>query len=145
MHKPLTITRGFTLIELMITLAILAILVTVAYPSYTNQITKSRRADGKAALMDAAARQERFYTENNTYADEMDNDLKYDADPAISPDGHYAVSVAVGTTGSFATSYALTATPQGVQATRDTLCKNLTLNNLGTKGISGTATVADCW
>ena len=143
MHKPLTMTRGFTLIELMITLAILAILVTVAYPSYTSQVTKSRRADGKAALMDAAARQERFYTENNTYTATM-TDLGYAADPAISPDGHYAVAAAAGTTADIATSYALTATPQGVQAS-DALCANLTINNVGTKGISGTSTVALCW
>ena len=53
------INRGFTLVELMIVVAIVAILAAIGYPSYQNSVQKSRRADGRAALQEAAARQER--------------------------------------------------------------------------------------
>ena len=60
--------RGFTLIELMITVAIIAILAAIAFPSYQDSLRKSRRTDGKNALTQAMAIMERYYTERNTYA-----------------------------------------------------------------------------
>ena len=60
--------HGFTLIELMVTVAIVAILSAIAYPAYTEYILKSRRTDAKNALLDLAARQERFYSLNNKYS-----------------------------------------------------------------------------
>lgn len=59
--------RGFTLIELMITVAVIAILAAIAFPSYQDSLRKSRRTDGKNALTQAMANMERYYTENNTY------------------------------------------------------------------------------
>ena len=59
--------RGFTLIELMITVAIVAIVASVAYPAYTRQVQKSNRAQGKARLVQAAQLLERFYSDNSTY------------------------------------------------------------------------------
>jgi type IV pilus assembly protein PilE len=59
--------KGFTLIELVIVVAIVAILATIAYPSYQDSVRKSRRADAKGVLMEAAQWMERFYTENNRY------------------------------------------------------------------------------
>lgn len=60
--------RGFTLIELMITVAVVAILAAIAFPSYQDSLRKSRRTDGKNALTQATANMERYYAEKNTYA-----------------------------------------------------------------------------
>ena len=59
--------KGFTLIELMIVVAIIGILGAIAYPSYDSYMKKSRRADGKIGLQEMADKQERFYLQNNTY------------------------------------------------------------------------------
>ena len=71
MSKQLTATKssGFTLIELMITVAIVAIIAAVAYPSYIGSVTKTRRADAQAVLMGFAQAMERHYTERNSYED----------------------------------------------------------------------------
>ena len=60
--------RGFTLMEVMITVAIVGILAAIAFPSYQDSLRKSRRTDGKNALTQAVANMERFYAQNNTYA-----------------------------------------------------------------------------
>jgi len=60
-------SAGFTLIELMIVVAIASILTMIAVPAYQSSMAKARRSDGQAALMDAMAREERYFTANNTY------------------------------------------------------------------------------
>src|SRR3954469_13542635 len=67
---------GFTLIELMITVAIIGILAAVAYPAYNSSVRKARRADAKTALLDLAQREERFMSTANTYSDKP-SDLGY--------------------------------------------------------------------
>ena len=64
--------RGFTLIELMITVAIVAILAAIAIPSYQDSIWKGKRAEAKAAILKALQAEERYYTQNNTYVDAND-------------------------------------------------------------------------
>ena len=129
--------RGFTLIEVMIVLAIVAILAAVAFPSYQETMIKNRRADGKIALTEAAARLERFFTENNNYGTTLDN-IGGSSGKLDSEEGYYSLSMAnpCGNTSCFT----LTATPQGAQ-TKDTKCGNLTLTHTGVPG----GGASDCW
>lgn len=134
---------GFTLLELMIAVAIVAILATIAYASYQDQVVKSRRAAGAACLQERAQFMERFYTSNLSYLDgagAAPNIAQCDAE--ISP--HYQIQLAAGTT---ARAFTLQAVPQGGQAARDTKCATLTLNQLGVRGSTGSAsaTPQDCW
>ena len=126
-----TRNSGFTLVELMIVVAIIALLAAIAYPSYTRYVEKARRADAKTALMDAAQRLERCYTQTNTYVG--------CAFPNVSPDEFYTIAADPAVT---TTTFTLTATPQGAQA--NSPCGTYTLNHLGIRGSDGTA--ADrCW
>jgi type IV pilus assembly protein PilE len=125
--------RGFTLIELMITVAIVAILAAVAYPSYTKYVQRGYRSEGIAMLNDAAARMERFYAQSNVY--KIGTDLtKIGITSNLSQTGKYQLSAA-----SSDTSYTLTVTPQGAQAS-DT-CGTMTVNQAGAK----TPTTPECW
>ncbi len=126
--------RGFTLIELMIVVVVMAILVAIAYPSYMNQVMKSRRADGIATLNRVAMVMESCRSDAATYAGCVF--------PANSEDGFYTIAAAATIT---ATAYSFIATPAGVQ-TRDTQCATLTLDSRGNRGYTGTAPDADtCW
>jgi type IV pilus assembly protein PilE len=129
---------GFTLIELMIAVAIVGILLAVALPSYKDQIVKTRRSDGKAALTNVAQQLERCFSQHGKYTG---TSCPADASTHDSEEEWYEVEV-----DSTASTYTLTATPQGAQNTDDTKCKKLTLTQTGVKGIvGGSGTAADCW
>ena len=98
---------GFTLVELMITVAVIAIIASIAYPSYQEQIRKTRRSEAKAALMDAAAKAERHYTQFGNYGGTI-------AIPATSETGFYTIALTAATTASPQT-YTITATRAGQQ------------------------------
>ena len=133
---------GFTLIELLIVIVILSILVSVAYPSYRDSVIKTRRSDAKIALTQAAALQERYFTENNSYADDVDDIGGDGSDSLVSPEGYYAITVANPSCGATVFScFTLTATTTGVQST-DTDCATFTLAHTGQKGSTGGGT---CW
>ncbi|NBD20598.1 prepilin-type N-terminal cleavage/methylation domain-containing protein [Aquabacterium fontiphilum] len=143
---PLPATlRGFTLIELMITVAIVAILASVAYPAYTEQVARSRRADAQAVLMEAAQHMQRFYAAHNRY------DLQLDGATANALPGTLQASPRAGTAAYTlsisavdAGAFTLTATATGAQA--NDRCGNFTLTHTGARGVTGSgATVQDCW
>lgn len=88
--------RGFTLIELMITVAIVAILAAIAYPSFQNSIRKSRRTEAKTALENVAAEQERYYYRNNAYTRDL-TQLGYSGAAGtgqkVTENGYYRIQV----------------------------------------------------
>ena len=128
---------GFTLIEMMIVVAIIGILAAIAYPSYDEYVKRGNRTEGQAFLQDVAARQERYFSQNNTYVTAVADIAKLGLSSANSPTGKYGISLAGGGGG-----YTLTANQQF----NDTKCGNLTLNALGEKGRSGAGkTLEECW
>jgi type IV pilus assembly protein PilE len=143
-------SRGFTLIELMVTVAIVTILATIAVTSYSSQVQKSRRTDARSALLDLAGREEKLFSTTNAYSG-APSDLGYAAVgtpwPITVGSGYYTVSVAVpdpNQAAVTATTYAITATPIGSQVA-DTACATLSVNQLGVQSSTGTGTAATCW
>ncbi|WP_139557734.1 type IV pilin protein [Methylotetracoccus oryzae] len=132
-------SEGYTLIELMIAVAVVGILAGIALPSYQSAVMKTRRSDGQAALMKALAQQEQYFLDNKTYTSSMTN-LGYSTDPAPSGEGFYKIKVASGST---ALTFTLEAAPQGAQATDR--CATLTINQLGVKGKTGAEDIKQCW
>ncbi|MEO8673385.1 MAG: type IV pilin protein [Tahibacter sp.] len=147
-----TKSTGFTLIELVITVAILAIIVALALPSYTNYMFRIRRADAKDLILRIAAAQERTYTNYNRYANTVTGaapgGLGFSAGGDSTKDGTYTVAIeAIGAPGTplaapFQT-YQLSATPTGIQAPDK--CKVLSVDSTGKKDKTGDETNGKCW
>ena len=129
---------GFTLIELMITVAILAIIAAVAIPSYTSYVDRGKRAEARTALLDIAARQERYYSNNRQYADQLS---KLNLSGTKSENGYYTLSVTL-PSGSNNQDFDATATPSGWT---DDKCSNLGIDETGAKTHSGLGDRALCW
>lgn len=143
--------KGFSLIELVITLAILAILASIAYAAYSKQVQKSRRTDVTEALMKRAALQERYYLSvtPNAYAG---NDNINDIGGARSANGYYTITASLEGCAPVGDCFTLTATvPEGSPQQADTDCQIFTIDNLGRKRSyrGGTASAANltenCW
>jgi type IV pilus assembly protein PilE len=134
--------RGFTLIELMIVVAILGVLASIALPAYQQNVRSGARSEAQSLLVQVAASQERFYSDNNSYSTNA-NPL---ASPAVatvtSERGLYQVAVAACGGGTIATCFVATATPQGNQ-TADS-CTTLTITTTGLKGATGDS-AENCW
>ncbi|WP_275547072.1 type IV pilin protein [Pseudomonas sp. Marseille-Q0931] len=130
---------GFTLIEVMITVVVIGILASIAYPSYQEFVKRGNRTEGQAFLNEVAARQERYFAQNNEYitSDEDINKLNL-KDGGTSETGKYELSIGEEDDDG---GYTLTAEEQF----NDDACGNLTLNAVGVKGNSGNKSVEDCW
>lgn len=129
MHRHNDIHRGFTLIELMIVIVVVAILAAIAIPAYNNQIEKSRRADAISSILDTAQRLERCFTRTLSYADCITS-------PFVSPDGFYRITVEAEPT-----SYEISAV--GINRQASDRCSPFELDSLGNRE-AGSATDR-CW
>lgn len=116
--------KGFSLIELVMVISIVGILMAVAIPSYKSSTAKARRSDGQTALMDAMVREERYFTEHNTYT----TNLATASAATTSQEGYYTISAAACGAG-ISSCVKLTATAGSVQASDG----NLTLDSHGQK------------
>ncbi len=127
---------GFTLIELMITVVIVAILAAIALPSYRQYVLRSNRAVAEAFMLEVANRQERYLLDKRAYASSL-TALGMSAGADVS--SNYTVAV----TSPSSVSYTITATPIGAQLSGDAACGVLTLDQLGAKTAAGGG--SDCW
>lgn len=141
MQRPIRHTQGFTLIELMITVAIVGILAAIAYPSYLSYIVKSNRAAAKSFLLEVSSRQQRYLLDARSYAPDLAT-LQMTAPPEVSK--NYTVTTAP-TAGATPPGFTASAAPSGSQAVRDVGCGTLTIDEAGTKSVSGSSGVAACW
>ena len=121
---------GFTLIELMISIMIVGILMTIAIPSYMSSVRKGNRSEAQAALVRMASNQERFFASNSTYTTDL-TDIGL-AEDGITDNGHYEMSIAAGETG-IGSSYVLTATAHSDMQTDDDGCDELSITSRGEK------------
>ena len=152
--------KGFTLIEVMMVVAIVGVISAIAIPSYTEYVQKAKRIDGKEFLIRLAQLQESYFVQNLSYAKDLTVDpggLGFGS--AVKSDHEeYSITMTTKDNGGGActgfsadscSSYVLTATAVGSQAADK--CKNFTLTNTGVKGLSGftgtptTAQIKSCW
>jgi len=127
---------GFSLIELLISVAIIGILAGVAYPSYTDFVTRSNRAEAQRELMRLANLQEQVFVDTRAYAANMIG-LGIATIAYTTETGNYVITVSAQT----ATTFTLTATAQSTQATNDSACSTITINNAGQQGGAS----SHCW
>lgn len=137
-------SNGFSLIELLIVMAIMGVLVAIAIPSYTDSVRRSNRAEAKSEIVQVAAEQERFFSSFNSYSTDatpLNTPVVADRD-RVTTNGWYSISVEACAGGNIATCFIATATAQNEQATDG--CTTFTLTNTGLRGATG-LTTDECW
>lgn len=135
-------TRGFTLIELMVTVAVIGILAALAYPSYTQYVVRANRSSAVSFLMNLASRQEQYNLDARQYTNQLS--LLGAATIPSEVSNNYQVTVTADNTAAPPV-YSVAAAPTGVQLARDTQCGTLTIDQTGNKTISGSGTTGKCW
>ncbi|UJB32591.1 type IV pilin protein [Chromobacterium sp. Beijing] len=138
------VNRGFTLIELIIVVAIVGILVSIALPSYTNYVQRTYRAEVQTELQAIAQAQEKYFTLNNAYASSL-TALSYASSSISSQDNRYTITMgdlSASATLANGQGYTLQAAPAGGQVGES--CGTLSLNSLGSKS-AASGTVSNCW
>jgi len=133
--------RGFTLIELMVTVAIVGILAAIAYPSYTSYIVRSNRSAAQGYMLELSSLQQRYLLDARTYAADL---ATLNSSVPSNVSSNYTVTTPL-KTGTTLPGFTVTATPIGSQLARDTACGTLSIDEAGTKTASGSRGVAGCW
>jgi len=147
-------SAGFSLVELVVTMVIAAMLAAIAIPAYSNYVRKSRRTEAKTAVLDIASLEERFFTANNTYTN-LPANLGYSGAANMAfpvGSGYYTVLVTAtdATSSTTLATYTITATATGDQF-KDTQCRTFTVTHQGIQSATdsasaSTATVTNtCW
>ena len=150
-HVPRLVT-GFTLIELMVTLVVAAVLLMIAIPSYMTQIRESRRTEARTTLLDLAGREETLYSTQNLYST-VPTTVGYlgAGFPVLVGNGYYSVNVQVPNPAAPAAqpSFLITATPvAGTSQALDAPCQSFSVDQLGNQtalNSGGAVNSATCW
>lgn len=136
-------TNGFSLIELMIVVVIVAVLAAIAWPLYQNYVVRANRTAAAACTTEAAQFMERFHTLNMRY--DQDRGGAAVALPAMECATALASAYTISIAASATNTYTIRAAPQGVQATRDTDCGTLSVDSTGLRAVTGTLPTNKCW
>jgi type IV pilus assembly protein PilE len=133
-------SAGFTIIEMLITVAVIAIVAAIGYPSYTKYLARGNRSAAESFMLEVASRQERYLVDARQYASDL-TALGMSVPSSVS--NNYTVTIT--DVASSPASYTVKAVPTGGQATIDAACGTLTITAAGAKGATGTSGAASCW
>jgi type IV pilus assembly protein PilE len=145
--------RGFTLVEIMVVLAIVMTLAAIAMPSYTENINRSKRAEAKAQLLEAAQFMQRFYSQNDSYAQTRAGVAVAVPDalarvPRTAAAGSQNYTISFATPGPTTATFTLQAAPRVGGSMAGDKCGTFTLTQAGQRGVAGNArgaTADSCW
>jgi type IV pilus assembly protein PilE len=137
--------RGVTLMELLVVIAVLGTLAAIAIPSYRQYLIRSQRSEAKIALLQLQTAEEKFYLQNNTYTNSVTGGPGVGLGMSATSETR-KYDIAITTFPADGQSYVATASPRvGGGQTDDLKCANFTINERGTRGVSGTTAVETCW